>query len=79
MFVGDLILMPTSRKGEYLADKFAYECGFGREIISALCQLESLVMEDKKRFRELLRSTHPPLSHRIERLEGYSYQDRINN
>jgi len=69
LFVGDLILMATSREHEYMADGFAHKCGFGNELKDVLYQIQQVSMSSPGSVVEQLRSTHPPLGKRIERLE----------
>jgi len=69
VFIGDLILMDCSRKHEFLADNFASKCGYGENLTSTLYQFYETSMSEPTKFIEQLRSTHPPLVNRIEKLE----------
>jgi len=68
-FTSDLIIMHHSRKQEYKADMLALKCGYGEELAGVLIQLYQISMEKPKSIGEMIRSTHPPITKRIERLE----------
>lgn len=68
-FVTNLFLMSASRTCEYKADKFAFECGYGEEMLNVLKQFEMLETGGNRSFTALLMSTHPDTSNRIKRLE----------
>ena len=70
LFIGDLILMRVSRKHEFLADNFAHKCGFGRELAHVLSQIHQVSIDSPESVVEQLRSSPPPLTKRIEKLEG---------
>jgi len=70
VFIGDLILMRASRKNEYIADIFAEKCGYQENLINTLYQFYETSMSEPKKIIEQLRSTHPPLVNRIEKLEN---------
>lgn len=69
LFVGDIILMSVSREHEFMADSFADRCGFGNELAETLLQIYKVSLNKPGSIIEQLRSTHPPLVERIERLE----------
>ena len=69
IFIGDLILMSVSREHEYMADEFAYECGYGTELAEVLYEIHQVSISSPGSVIEQLRSTHPPLTNRIQRLE----------
>lgn len=79
LFIGDMILMPVSRKSEFKADHFAYQCGYGDELLYALKQFNMLSINEPQRFIEQLRSTHPPLSERIASLEKLQKTEKIEH
>lgn len=68
LFVGDLFLLPVSRQGEYRADKFAFECGYGAELHHALSTFEMLESTPIKLVDRVF-STHPSTPNRLARLE----------
>jgi heat shock protein HtpX len=69
MFLTQIILAVKSRKSEYLADKFAYNLGYGEELLEALIFLQAFDFGGRVRLRDRLRATHPYLAYRVERLE----------
>ena len=71
-FIGDLILMPTMRYQEYMADKFSADCGYRDECISFLERLRQMEGEEKKRYSDFYKASHPSTIDRIARLEQYS-------
>jgi len=68
-FIGDLILMRSSRQSEFSADNFAYENGFGKDLTDVLIEIYKVSIDKPKSVKEQLKSTHPPITIRIERLE----------
>ena len=66
---GDLILMHSSRQNEYTADRFSISSGFGRELTDVLLEIYSVSISKAQSVREQLRSTHPHITLRIQRLE----------
>lgn len=70
LFVGDLILMSVSREHEYMADSFASKCGYGEVLTNVLYQIHTVSVQRPGNVIEQLRSTHPPLTERIGRLEN---------
>jgi len=69
LFIGDMILMQVSRKHEFMADEFANKIGFGDELIKVLSHINMVAGAEPEKIIEQLRSTHPPLTKRIEVLE----------
>ena len=61
--------MSVGRQHEYMADKFAHECGYGRELAEVLYEIHQVSISRPGSVIEQLRSTHPPLTNRIQRLE----------
>ena len=72
-FIGDLILMRVSREHEYLADSFALVSGFGQELADVLTEIYSVSVSKPQSVKEQLKSSHPPITIRIEELESYLY------
>jgi len=68
-----IISMSYSRKNEYLADKFALNSGFGYELTEVLLEIYEVSFTKPKSVKEQLRSSHPPITKRIERLENSLY------
>ena len=69
IFIGDVILMPVSRRNEYYADEFAHECGYGEALTTALYKLQMLAGEEPRKISDYVKKTHPALIDRIARLE----------
>ena len=69
--LGDVIITSVSREHEIDADWFAYVCGYGNELTEVLYELYSMTFSKPESIREQLRSTHPPITVRIEALENY--------
>ena len=67
--IGDLILMYSSRQSEYIADEFSIKSGFGQELTDVLLEIYSVSISKPQSVKEQLRSTHPHITLRIERLE----------
>lgn len=66
------------RKNEYMADKFAYDVGYGNHLISALYKLSKINLGGSKMsIIERLKASHPDIENRIERLEYFT--DNQNN
>ena len=70
MFVMQFAMSIGSRKNEYRADKFAYEMGFGKELIDALYLLEKIHLGDNSTLIQKMTASHPRITARIGRLEN---------
>jgi len=68
-FIGDIILMHSSRKKEFTADKFSIRSGFGEDLTGVLIEIYEVSISKPGSVKEQLRSTHPHITLRIERLE----------
>jgi Zn-dependent protease with chaperone function len=73
-FIGEVILKRTSRRNEYLADSFAQKSGFGEDLAKVLVEIYSVSVSKPQSVKEQLKSTHPDITLRIERLEEALYQ-----
>ena len=72
-FIGELILMRTSRRNEYLADQFASKSGFAKELADCLLGMYRISISKPQSVKEQLKNTHPDITLRIERLEQALY------
>jgi len=72
-FMGEVILKRTSRRNEYLADSFALKSGFGEDLTKVLIEIYSVSVSKPQSVKEQLKSTHPDITLRIERLEEALY------
>ena len=70
-FVGDLIIMRSRRRSEYVADAYAFRFGYGEHLAEALIQIYEISMEKPKSVKEMLKSTHPPITMQIQLIESY--------
>ncbi|MCL2592146.1 MAG: M48 family metalloprotease [Defluviitaleaceae bacterium] len=68
--IGDLIIMHDRRKGEYVADIYAFWLGYGAELAEALIEIYQISTEKRQSVKEMVRATHPAITKRIERLEN---------
>ena len=69
-FISNLILIHARRENEYSADLFAFECGLGEEITAALNEIYQITITKPENIKEIINSSHPPITKRIERLEN---------
>jgi len=69
LFIGNAILMTNSRKAEYIADKFAYKVGYGRELKEAFYILQRMTLSDQLPIVERMQASHPRISRRIMKIE----------
>ena len=77
IYLSQIILAINSRSNEIQADTFAYEIGYGKELISGLYLLQKITMNTNVGFMEKMKASHPHISSRIanlERLENISYE-----
>jgi len=68
-FLGDVIITSISREHEYEADAFAHSCGYGTEITNLLYAIYGMTISRPGSIKEQLRSSHPPITKRIQALE----------
>jgi len=71
--IGELFLKRTSRRNEYLADSFALKSGFGEDLTKVLIEIYSMSISRPQSVKEQLKSSHPDITLRIERLEDALY------
>jgi len=67
--LSQMILASNSRTNEIQADTFAYDAGYGRELISALYLLQKISINRKVKLSERMKATHPHIAYRIRHLE----------
>ena len=67
--LSQIILALNSRINEVQADRFAFEVGYGRELISGLYLLQKMSMGAEVSLIEKAKATHPHIAYRIEQLE----------
>lgn len=79
MFLLNLILLLNSRISEFQADKFAYDIGYGEEILASLYLLDKYEINQKLTVLERLKSSHPHLKDRIGRLETMIDQENTSD
>ena len=67
--ISQVILALNSRSNEIQADKFAYEIGYGRELISSMYLLQKISINRKVKLSETMKASHPHMAYRIAHLE----------
>lgn len=68
--LGVLICLSSSRSNEYLADRFAYDIGYGNQLCSVFSKLGA--GETSKGLWATLNSTHPATADRVAKLREYA-------
>ncbi len=74
--IGIVLVMHSSRKNEFLADKFSYDCGYGESLAQVLDQFYDT---GAKGLWANLISSHPSLDERVAKLQEYGITYRNNN
>lgn len=69
LFVVQALILVNQRKNEYLADKFAYEIGYGADLLGVLYAISQFQFEGKTTMLDRIKSSHPNTRNRINRLE----------
>jgi len=69
LYVGEFLMAINSRRNEYAADRFAFEIGYGDDLVSALYLLQDMSISDNARLSDRLKASHPHIAKRIGRLE----------
>jgi len=67
--LSEMVLASNSRTNEIQADTFAYEIGYGRELMSGMYILQKMDMNAKLKLTERLKASHPHMAYRIANLE----------
>lgn len=67
--LGQLLLAINSRTNELIADKFAFQIEYGKQLIDALYLIQKISINRKLKLSEQLRASHPHTAFRIEALE----------
>ena len=67
--LSEIILALNSRANEIQADVFAYEVGYGNELISGLYLLQKISINGNVTILERMKASHPHIAHRIENIE----------
>ncbi len=68
--LGVIICIRSARNQEYEADAYAYEIGFGKQLIRSLSRFAATEPKNKKSIWAMLSATHPENSLRIEKLNA---------
>lgn len=69
MFIIQALFLVNQRQNEYFADKFAYEIGYGEDLKDALYDLSEVDFSGKESMLDRIKSSHPNIRNRINRLE----------
>lgn len=69
-YVSQIILSINSRQNELWADKFAFDIGYGEELIDSLYILQKISLPHNLSILDRLRASHPNTAKRIEHLEN---------
>ena len=72
--LSEMILASNSRANEIQADGFAFEIGYGRELISAMYLFQKITMNTEMSLSEKLKASHPHTADRIAHLERLESQ-----
>lgn len=67
--LGTALVMHSSRKNEYEADKFSYDCGYGEDLIHVIDSFNEIEIENKKSLWATLAASHPDPDERIGHLQ----------
>ena len=72
--LSQMILAINSRSNEIQVDRFAFEIGYGRELISGMYLLQKITMNTKLKLSERLKASHPHMADRIAHLKKLENQ-----
>ena len=73
--LSQIILALNSRSNEIQADTYAYEVGYGVELISGLYVLQKISMNTNVKLSEKMKASHPHTAYRIAHLEKLENED----
>ena len=73
--LGEIILAMNSRTNEIQADTFAFEIGYGKELISAMYLLQKISINANVSLAEKMKASHPHIAYRIGHLENLESSD----
>ena len=69
IFMMQAIMAIDSRRNEYRADRYAYDLGYGEELVEAFYLLEKIQLGDNSTVIQKMIASHPRITERIERIE----------
>jgi len=69
MFLMNVVISINSRKSEFRADRYAFELGYGEELVEAFYVLDKIYVGGEKKLTKKMTASHPRLTARIEKLE----------
>lgn len=75
-FMFNIAFAINNRTGEYVADYFAYQNGYGEDLISALYLLQKMSLGEDSKLVSRMLASHPRISKRIMVLENASNDKR---
>lgn len=68
-YLSQVLLSSNSRQNELWADRFAFEIGFGEELVSSLYILQKISLPSNISLLDRLKASHPNTAKRIAQLE----------
>lgn len=69
IILGNILLSINSRINEYNADRYAFEIGYGEQLIASLYLLKQVSLPPNMTLMERVTASHPNIDNRIKRLE----------
>jgi len=69
MFLMQIVISINSRKNEFRADQYAFELGYGEELVEAFYTLDKINMGGERKLTKKMTASHPRLTVRIGKLE----------
>ena len=70
VYIGEILLSLNSRQSELWADRFAFDIGYGEELINSLYILQKISLPQNLKLKDRFRASHPNTAKRIEQLEN---------